>query len=174
MTEEFTTNPTVTVTNPAEPKYLVYMPLVALLFVSTMIAEILHLSFGLPFMAMLMGFVLVEFSLVKLFDIDLFVEKFSKYDLISSRVKTYGYLFPLIELAIGLAYIGHYNPIITSWIMLVVGAISSTGILISLNKKEKLTCACMGSAAEMPLGTVTVIENALMIGMAVAYIIGLH
>jgi len=173
MTEEFTTNPTVTVTNPAKP-HLAYLPLVALVFVSTLIAEILHLSFGLPFMSMLMGFILIEFALVKLFDIDRFVEKFSKYDLISSRIKFYGYLFPLIELAIGLAYIGHYNPVVTSWVMLIIGTISIVGILLSLRKKEKLTCACMGSAADMPLGTITVIENALMIGMALAYIIGLH
>jgi hypothetical protein len=171
---DFPINPTVTVTDPAKKNCCrAYFPLVALVFVSTMIAEVLHLSFNLPFMAMLMGFVLIEFGLVKLFDIDLFVERFSQYDLISSRVKIYGYLFPLIELAIGLAYISNYNPLATSWAMLIVGGISLLGILTSLKKSKGMKCACMGSAAEMPLGTITVIENGLMVGMALAYIIGM-
>lgn len=174
MIETFTTNPTITVTNPAKKSCHAYLPLIALGFVSTVIAEVLHASFNLPFMAMLMGFVLVEFSLVKLFDINLFVERFSQYDLISSRLKIYGYLFPLIELAIGLAYISNVNPMITSWAMLVVGGVSLLGILVNYKKRNGMKCACMGATANMPLGTITVIENALMIGMALAYIIGLN
>lgn len=176
MTEDNTIHkpaPDVLVTDPLSVnKWHNYFPLVALVFVSVVMAEVLHLSFELPFMSLFMGFLLVNFALVKLFDIDAFVDRFSKYDIISSRTRIYGYLFPLIELGIGLAYLGHYQPMLTSWVMLIVGIVSVTGILTQFKKREALSCVCIGSIGNIPLCVVTVIENALMIGLALAYIMG--
>ena len=166
--------PEVVITDPNAAKSANYCPLIALVFVSVVMAQVLHLSFELPFMSLFMGFLLVNFSLVKLVDIDAFVDRFSKYDIISKRTRIYGYVFPLIELGIGLAFLGHYNPMLTSWVMLIVGIISVIGVVTQFKNREAMNCACMGGVGNVPLGVVTVIENGLMIGMALAYIIGLH
>lgn len=168
-------SPDVVVTDPnGATKLCNYCPLIALAFVSVVMAHVMHRAYELPFMSLLMGFVLVNFALVKLVDIDAFVDRFSKYDIISKRTRLYGYVFPLIELGIGLAFLGAYNPMLTSWVLLIVGIISVVGVLTQFKNRETMNCACMGGVGNVPLGVVTVAENALMIGMALSYIMGVH
>ncbi len=148
-----------------------WFPLIAMVSISALVAEVLYLSYGLAFTTNFLGLLLVLFSLVKLFDIDTFVHRFSQYDLISSRVKVYGFLFPVIELFLGLAYLGGYNPRMTSYVLFGVGVISTLGMLINFQHRDRLYTASLGSIGKMPLTTMTLLENTLMIGMGLYYMI---
>ena len=48
--------------------------------------------------------------------------------------------------------------------------ISLVGVLKSVLNKQKIQCACLGAVFNLPMSTVTIIEDALMILMSVAMI----
>ena len=52
-----------------------------------------------------MGYYLVLFSLFKFFDLSGFADGFQMYDLLAKRFRAYAYVFPFVELGLGLAYL---------------------------------------------------------------------
>jgi len=112
------------------------------------------------------GFFLV-FSFFKLLDVKAFADSYSTYDLLAKRVKGYGYVYPFIELALGLAYLIHFEPEITYFATIVIMGFSSIGVIQSVLDKKKIKCACLGAVFNVPMTTVTIIEDLLMVVMAV-------
>jgi hypothetical protein len=146
-----------------------YRPVLAMTLVSVLVAHVLKASYAAPFMTTFMGLWLVQFALVKLFDLDGFVDKFARYDLVTKRVRAYGYAFPFIELVLGLAFLGGYYPLATHAVLLIVATVTLVGVFLQLKNKDVMHCACMGSTIKVPLSEVALIENALMIVMALSF-----
>jgi copper chaperone CopZ len=111
------------------------------------------------------GFFLV-FSFFKLLDLKGFADSYSTYDILAKNWKAWGYLYPFVELGLGLAYLVVYNPLLTNSISFLVMSISIIGVIQSVVKKKQIQCACLGAVFNLPMSTVTIIEDALMIGMS--------
>ncbi len=111
------------------------------------------------------GFFLV-FSFFKLLDLKGFAESYSTYDLLAKTVNAYGYIYPFIELALGIAYLISFNPFITNLATIIVMGFSSIGVIQSVLDKKKIKCACLGSIFNLPMSTITIIEDLLMVAMA--------
>lgn len=111
------------------------------------------------------GFFIV-FSFFKFLDIRAFADSYAMYDVIAKQWKGYGYLYPFIELLLGIAYLTAFNPILTNSITVVVMSISSIGVMQSVVRKQKIRCACLGAVFNLPMSTVTIIEDVLMVIMA--------
>ena len=63
------------------------------------------------FMKNLMGIMLITFSYLKLLNPSGFKKSFSNYDYLAKYVPIYGYIYPLIELTLGILYIIEVFPI---------------------------------------------------------------
>ncbi len=50
-------------------------------------------------------------------------------------------------------------------------SISFIGVLQSVLNKQKIQCACLGDVFNLPMSTVTIIEDALMIAMSATMLI---
>jgi hypothetical protein len=87
------------------------------------------------------------------------------------KVPAYGYVYPFIELALGIAYLTHFNPFVTNLTTVVVMGFSSTGVISSVLNKKKIQCACLGAVFNLPMSTVTIVEDLLMLGMAVTMLL---
>ena len=111
------------------------------------------------------GFFLV-FSFFKLLDISAFANSYAMYDLLAMRWKAYGYLYPFIELGLGLGYVLHWQPRLVNSVTLVVMLFSSIGVIRAVSNKQKIQCACLGSVFNLPMSTVTIIEDLVMALMA--------
>jgi copper chaperone CopZ len=111
------------------------------------------------------GFFLV-FSFFKMLNIRAFASSYAMYDLLAMRWQTYGLIYPFIELSLGIAYLTDYKPYTTNSITLIVMAFSSLGVIQSVMNKQKIRCACLGTVFNLPMSTVTIIEDLLMAGMA--------
>ncbi len=118
------------------------------------------------------GFFLV-FSFFKLLDIKGFANSYTMYDLLAMKVPAYGYVYPFIELALGIAFLTGFNPTFTNWTTIIIMGFSSIGVIQSVLNKQKIQCACLGAVFNLPMSTVTIIEDLLMVGMA-AYMIAMH
>lgn len=116
------------------------------------------------------GFFLV-FSFFKLLNLKGFAESYAMYDIVAKRVKGYGYLYACIELGLGIAYLIGFDPLITNSITAIVMSISIVGVLQSVLNKQKIKCACLGDVFNLPMSTITIIEDALMIGMSLIMLI---
>jgi len=111
------------------------------------------------------GFFLV-FSFFKLLNLKGFAESYSMYDIVAKKWSGWGYVYAFTELALGIAFLTGFNPILTNTITFVVMAISIIGVLQSVANKSKIKCACLGAVFNLRMSTITIIEDALMIGMS--------
>ncbi|WP_394990729.1 heavy-metal-associated domain-containing protein [Emticicia sp.] len=119
------------------------------------------------------GFFLV-FSFFKLLNLNGFVESYQMYDVIARKLHVWGYLYAFIELGLGLAFLSNFQPYITNLVTLIVMSISIIGVLQSVLNKKKIQCACLGAVFNLPMSTVTIIEDALMITMSGAMLLMMH
>lgn len=115
-------------------------------------------------MRLFMGGFFLVFSGFKLLDVSGFAEGYSTYDLLAKRVYSYGFIYPFIELLLGLAYIANIQMQLINIITLILMIFSGIGVAISLSKKQKFQCSCLGTIINVPLGKVTLVED---FGMAI-------
>ena len=118
------------------------------------------------------GFFLT-FSFFKMLDLKGFSDSYAMYDILAKKVKAWGFIYAFIELALGLAYATGFEPLLTNIVTLVVMSVSIIGVLQSVFNKRKIQCACLGAVFNLPMSTVTIIEDALMILMSVGMIFAL-
>ncbi len=118
------------------------------------------------------GFFLV-FSFFKLLDLKGFASSYQMYDLLAIKVPAYGSVYPFIELSLGLAYLTGFNPLVTNLATIIVMGFSSIGVIKSVINKQKIRCACLGAVFNLPMSTVTIIEDLLMVAMALAMVVQL-
>jgi copper chaperone CopZ len=111
------------------------------------------------------GFFFV-FSFFKLMNLKGFAEGYRSYDVVAKRFNAWGYIYPFVELALGMAFLTGFNPLATNIITFVVMGISSIGVIQSLLKKTRFQCACLGTVIKLPLSKVTLVEDMLMVVMS--------
>lgn len=111
------------------------------------------------------GFFLV-FSFFKMLNLKGFAESYVMYDVLAKKIPIWAYLYAFVELGLGIAYLINFNPIVTNAITFIVMSISIIGVLQSVLNKKKIQCACLGAVFNLPMSTVTIIEDALMIVMS--------
>ncbi|MEN9831151.1 MAG: hypothetical protein RLZZ487_756 [Pseudomonadota bacterium] len=112
------------------------------------------------------GFFLV-FSFFKLLDLNAFADAYSGYDLLASRWRNWGLIYPFFELFLGLAYLSNFNPLFTNWVTLALMSFSALGVIKAVANKTQIQCACLGTVFKLPMSTVTIVEDVGMVLMAV-------
>jgi hypothetical protein len=156
--------------------FAVYKPVLlifALITVVTLIIEGQGSFSWMHWMNNFMGGFFLTFSFFKLLDLKGFAENYFSYDILAKRWFGYGYVYVFIELALGLGYVASFNPLVTNSITFVVMSISIIGVLQSVLNKRKIKCACLGAVFNLPMSTVTIIEDALMIAMSLTSLLTL-
>lgn len=118
------------------------------------------------------GFFLV-FSFFKLLNLKGFAESYVMYDVVAKRFPAWAYIYAFTELALGVAFLIQFNPLITNSVTLIVMSVSIVGVLQSVLNKKKIQCACLGAVFNLPMSTVTIIEDALMIVMSALMLVNL-
>lgn len=116
------------------------------------------------------GFFLV-FAFFKLLDLRAFADAYAGYDLLSARWHGWGYVYPFVELALGMAYLSNFQPFFTAWVTLVVMGFSSVGVILAVTRKSSIRCACLGTVFQLPMSTVTIVEDVGMVAMALVMLI---
>jgi len=111
------------------------------------------------------GFFLT-FSFFKMVDLRGFAESYSMYDIVAKRWKAWGYIYAFLELGLGIAFATNFNPLVTNLLTFLIMTISIIGVLQSVFSKRKIRCACLGAIFNLPMSTITILEDALMIAMS--------
>lgn len=149
-----------------------YKPILLIFFYVIMVSCIAATSatgFDWPTaMRIFMSGFFLSFSFFKMIDLTGFADNYASYDIIAKHFRSWGYMYAFIELGLGIAFALNFHPFITNIVTFVVMTISIIGVLQSVLNKRKIQCACLGAVFNLPMSTVTIIEDALMIVMSAA------
>lgn len=150
--------------------FVTYKPILLVFFyilVVTLAVEFIDGEFLLHrFMPNFMAGFFLIFSFFKMLDLAGFASSYAMYDLLAKRFYSYGFVYPFIEFGLGVAYLINFKPALTNTITLVVMLFSSLGVILAVMNKQKIKCACLGTGFNLPMTTVTIIEDLLMVAMA--------
>lgn len=116
------------------------------------------------------GFFLT-FSFFKMLNLKGFKDSYLMYDIIARKFPTWGYIYAFTELLLGIAFLTNFNPIITNSVAFVVMSVSIIGVLQTVLNKKAIKCACLGDVFNLPMSTVTIIEDGLMMIMSLCMLI---
>ena len=126
------------------------------------------------FMLDFMGLFYIVFSFFKFLDLKGFPESFKMYDPLAKAIPAYGWIYPFIELALGLLFLMRIQIPLALLITLVILGITTIGVTKSLLDKKTIQCACLGTALKLPMTKATFIENSIMIVMAIVMLIKIY
>lgn len=119
-------------------------------------------------MRIFMGGFFIAFSFFKMLDLRGFADSYATYDIIAKRFRAWGFIYAFVELILGLLFVLDLFPVTTNLITLLVMLASLAGVVKSVLHKRKIKCACLGTVFNLPMSTVTIIEDGLMIAMSAA------
>ncbi len=147
-----------------------YIPLIVIVIFAVLAAVFLSFNqIDSNFMSAMINFAGLFFlflSAFKCFDLEGFVEGFSKYDLLAQKSRGYAFIYPFIELVIALSFLSRFFLVYIAFFTALLMFFSLLGVLKALRENKELSCACMGTKLNLPLTTVSVIENGLMGAMS--------
>lgn len=155
------------VPEPPESLYPLFL-IVGFIAGVVVLVAISNASFALPTMMrhFMAGFFIV-FAFFKLLDPPGFVSAYRGYDLLARRSKAWAWAYPYVELALGAAYLINWMPLAVNTLTLVLMLVGAAGVLRALLDKRAIRCACLGTALNLPMTKVTLVEDLTMAAMAV-------
>lgn len=150
-----------------------FLPLIIIILIIVGLTAFLQLFHGWgihEIMYDFMGLFFVVFSLFKIINIRKFAEAYSMYDIIAKRSWLYAYLYPFIELTLGIMYLTRFQLFFANLITFVLMVIGSIGVGYELYQKKEIVCACLGAVFKIPMTYVTLAEDVIM-GLMALYMI---
>jgi copper chaperone CopZ len=153
-----------------EPSLTTYRPLLLIVgFIAgvSLLAQypLSDFSGGLWMRHFMAGFFIV-FAFFKLLNIQGFADSYRMYDIVAARWPGWGYVYPFVELGLGVLYLINVFPFWTNVATIIVLGVSSIGVIQSNLNKRKIKCACLGDVFNLPMSTVTIVEDVSMVVMA--------
>ena len=147
-----------------------YKPILLIFFYISLITVLIqtanhHFDYMQAMQHFMAGFFLV-FSFFKMLNLKGFAESYMMYDVLARKIPVWGYIYAFLEFGLGISYLLNFNPIFTNAVTFIVMTISIIGVLQSVLNKKKIQCACLGAVFNLPMSTVTIIEDGLMIIMS--------
>jgi copper chaperone CopZ len=132
----------------------------------TLLAEAANGFDGMRWMQHFMAGFFLVFSFFKLLDLKGFAESYATYDIVARQWMGWGYIYAVLELFLGLAFLTGFAPVLTNGLTFAVMSISLVGVLQSVLAKKKIRCACLGAVFNLPMSAITITEDVLMIAMS--------
>lgn len=107
-------------------------------------------------------------AVLKLQNVESFSTMFTGYDLLARRWVPYAYIYPFAEALAGVLMLSGRLTVISAPLAFFIGAVGAISVVHAVYvQKRDIKCACVGGASKVPLGPVSLLENLLMMAMAV-------
>ena len=123
------------------------------------------------FMQYLMAGYFLVFGIMQTISLKKSAKMLQQYDMIAKRAPIYGYIYPPLQVVLGLAYLFWISPIIVNSIAVVVLFFTLIGVIDILESKKQVRCGCLGESMKVSVSWVTLLENAVMFVMAFGMLI---
>lgn len=157
----------------ADPQAASYRPVIALFAMTALMAlAASHAATGsaltLRAAEWFVGFSMIVLALLKIQNVETFSTMFLNYDLLARRWVRYGYIYPFAEGAAGVLMVAGVLTWLSAPLALFIGLVGAVSVFkaVYVDKRE-LKCACVGGSSNVPLGFVSLLENVMMVAMAI-------
>ncbi len=118
------------------------------------------------FMRLFMAGFFLVFSFFKLLNLRGFAAAYQGYDVVAQAWPAWALIYPFVELGLGIAYLADFSPRAINWLTLALMLVGSIGVFKALAKRRAIRCACLGTVLNLPMTTVTLVEDLGMAAMA--------
>jgi glutaredoxin len=162
-----------------DPNATSYRPVIAVFAVAAALAVAVSLSlFGalaLRTAEWFIAFSMALLAMLKLQDVERFATMFLGYDLLARRFVPYAYVYPFAEVLAGVLMAGRLLPWLSIPLAAFIGTVGGISVFYAVYiQKRELECACVGGSGKVPLGPVSLLENVLMVAMAIWMLVPAH
>jgi copper chaperone CopZ len=147
------------------------------LFAMLLLVTLLSFARNLPFsessvdwhsvMADWMGFFFIIFGGLKVLNLKNFAVMYQGYDLVAKQNPWWGYVYPFIEVGLGILFITRQFMVPASFATIVLMSVGMVGIYKKLRTEGEVQCACLGGFFNVPVTWLTMAENGVMVLMGV-------
>jgi len=162
-------------TNGKESYLAKLFPLILILSYISLTSIIINLDRSLDdLMIDFMGIFFIVFSFFKFLDYKSFPNSFAMYDPLAKALPLYGWIYPFIETILGLMFLFRFQVFTSIIITILLLGITTYGVVNVLKNKQTIQCACLGTAIKLPMTIATLIENGIMIIMALVSILRMY
>lgn len=121
---------------------------------------------GMLWMRYFMAGFFIVFAFFKLLNLEGFSNSYRMYDIVAKKWNLWGLIYPFVELTLGILYLINVFPFETNLATAIILGVSSIGVIQSNLNKKKIKCACLGDVFNLPMSTVTIVEDLTMVAMA--------
>lgn len=150
-------------------------PLILILSYISLTSIIINLDRSLDDLMMdFMGIFFIVFSFFKFLDYKSFPNSFAMYDPLAKTLPLYGWIYPFIETILGLMFLFRFQLFTSIIITILLLGVTTYGVVNVLKNKQTIQCACLGTAIKLPMTIATLIENGIMIIMALVSILRMY
>ena len=164
------------INNVAKEPYLAKLfPLILILSYISLTSIIINFGRSLDDLMMdFMGIFFIVFSFFKFLDYKSFPNSFAMYDPLAKAIPLYGWIYPFIETILGLMFLFRFQLFTSIIITILLLSITTYGVVNVLKNKQTIQCACLGTAIKLPMTIATLVENGIMIIMALISILRMY
>lgn len=155
-----------------DPDAVSYVPVVAVFAITAALAMAVSFAvYGSPFTLRagewFIAFSMAVLAMLKLQDVDKFATMFLGYDLLARRWIPYASIYPFAEGLAGVLMAAHALDWVSIPLAALIGSIGGISVFYAVYiQKRDIKCACVGGSSRVPLGFVSLTENAMMVAMA--------
>ncbi len=155
-----------------DPDAVSYIPVIAVFAIAGALAlAVSHAAFGSPFTIRagewFIAFAMAILAMLKLQDVDKFATMFLGYDLLARRWVPYASIYPFAEGLAGVLMAAHALDWLSIPLALLIGSVGGFSVFYAVYvQKRDIKCACVGGSSRVPLGFVSLLENVMMVAMA--------
>lgn len=148
-----------------------YIPVIAVFAIAFLLATATNFAYTLNAISIIklfMGFSISILAMLKLQDIESFLNQFITYDLLAMRWLRYAYIYPFAEALVGIGIVASIFTSLIAIIAIIIGLIGAISVFYAVYiQKRELKCACVGGDSRVPLGFLSLTENLMMIVMGI-------
>lgn len=156
-----------------DPNATSYRPVIAVFAMTALMAmaastAVLGSSFTVRAAIWFISLSMCVLPILKLQDVETFSSMFLGYDVLARRWVPYAYIYPFAEALVGVLMTAGVLTWLSVPVALFIGGIGAVSVFkaVYIDKRD-IKCACVGGSAKVPLGFVSLIENVMMVAMAV-------
>lgn len=152
-------------------KLIPLLSIFGLIAILTIVTMFLQSDWSLMKAMMLsMAYFFLVFGVFKVINLKSFAEAYMTYDILAMKSKTYAYIYPFIEIALGIMYFFYFGDVYRDIFTFIIMCIGTVGVWKALKSKSDIPCACLGMVFDVPMTKVTLFENLIMALMALIMI----
>lgn len=118
---------------------------------------------GIEWIRWFMGGLMIIFGGLKLLGIEVFIKVFPLYDLIAKRISPYKYVYPLLQVLLGMFFIMGAFPFVRNLLTIIVGLSGLIGMVQIVSRRGAIRLSYLGTILRLRFSTVTLIEDTLIV-----------